>query len=64
MSVHDIKAIVVNIRIYVITKDTNSIRGTNIRRQLSDIIYTECRCRFVTCAVIMAVQMGEMSRND
>jgi hypothetical protein len=50
------------IRIKVITKETNSLYGTNIKTQFSHIIYTEWRCSFLTSAVIMGAHMGVMSK--
>jgi hypothetical protein len=66
MSMHYFMAIVVKnqstIRIEVITEETNSLYSTNIKTQLSLIIYTGQSCSFVSSAVIIGVQMGEMSK--
>jgi hypothetical protein len=48
-------------RIEVITEETNSLYGTNIKTKFSHIIYTGQNCSFLTSAAVMAVQMVEMS---
>jgi hypothetical protein len=50
------------IRIEVITKEANPLHGTNIKTQFSHIIYTGWSCSFLTSALMMGVQMGEMSK--
>jgi hypothetical protein len=51
-----------SVRIDVITKDTNSLYGTNLKTQFSHIIDAEQSCSFLTSAAIMEVQVGEMSK--
>jgi hypothetical protein len=52
----------ITIRIEVITKEPNSLCGTNIKTQFSHVIYTGRSCSFLTSAVITGVQMGEMPK--
>jgi hypothetical protein len=66
MSIHYFMANAVKIkstiRIEVITKETNSLYGTNMKTQFSYRNYTRWRCRFITSAVTIRVKMGEMSK--
>jgi hypothetical protein len=50
------------VRIEVITKETNSLCRTNIKTEISHLIYTGWNCNFLTSTAIMEVQMGEMSK--
>jgi hypothetical protein len=50
------------IRKEVITRETNSLYGTNIKTQFSHIIYPGRSCSFLISAAIMKVQFGEMSK--
>jgi hypothetical protein len=43
-------------------KETNSLYSTNIKTQLSHIIYTGRSCSFLTSAALIGVHMGEMSK--
>jgi hypothetical protein len=43
------------ISIEVITKETNSLYGTNIKTQFSHIIYIGGSCSFLTSAAIIGV---------
>jgi hypothetical protein len=63
MSMHCFPAIVkIRVLSEVITEETNSLHGTNIKPQFSHLIYTGRSCSFLTSAAITGVQMEEMSK--